>query len=88
MSRLSPRRRDDLDDAGKAVWDAFVERHTDRIVGPDGGLLGPFNAMVTAPHIGAWMQVFGPAMRRCTLDRRLIEIAILTTAAGWQAEFE
>ena len=88
MSRLPPRRRDDLDDAGKAVWDVFVERRGERILGADGALVGPWNAMVTAPHVGAWMQAFAPAMRGASVDRRLIEIAILTTAAAWRAEFE
>ncbi len=40
------------------------------------------------PHGGTWMQGFGPALRRISLDPKLIEIAILTTAAGWRAEFE
>ena len=88
MSRLPLRRRDDLDDAGKAVWDVFVERRGDRIIGADGALVGPWIAMVTAPHVGAWMQAFAPAIRGASLDRRLIEIAILTTAAAWRAEFE
>ena len=88
MSRLAPRRREDLDEAGQAVWDVFVERRTDRVIGPDGALIGPWNAMIIAPHIGAWMQGLGPALRRISLDPRLIEIAILTTADGWRAEFE
>lgn len=88
MSRLAPRRREHLDDAGKAVWDVFVERRGERIIGADGALVGPWNAMLTAPHIGAWMQAFGPAMRHTSLERKVVEIAILTTAAAWRAEFE
>ena len=88
MSRLTPRRREDLDAAGQAVWDTFIERWTDRIVGADGGLIGPWNAMVIAPDIGASWHVFGPALSRTSLDPTLKEIAIITTGARWRAEFE
>jgi 4-carboxymuconolactone decarboxylase len=88
MSRLPKRARHDLDDDGRAIWDLLVERHGERIIDSDGGLVGPFNAWVTAPHIGSWTTQFASVMRGSSIDRQLLEIAVLTTAARWKAEFE
>jgi len=82
MSRLRKRRRDELDEAGRVLFDRVVERVGERVVDGDGGLHGPFNAFVTAPHVGAWARLF-----ETTLDRRVVEVAILTAAAHWRAEF-
>ena len=59
------------------------------LVGEHGGLVGPFNAFVTAPDTGKYLSSLGAKARFGTsLERRLSEIAIITTGARWQAEFE
>ncbi|MDR0343989.1 MAG: carboxymuconolactone decarboxylase family protein [Nocardiopsaceae bacterium] len=61
----------------------------DHIVSADGALGGPFNAMLYAPDAGGPLGALGAALRFGTsLGRRLTEVAILTMASRWQAEFE
>jgi 4-carboxymuconolactone decarboxylase len=80
--------RDALDDAGRAVWDAITATRTG-VVTDAGTLLGPFNAWVTAPDVGGRLAELGAALRyRTTVDRRLLEVAIITVAAHWRSEFE
>jgi len=55
----------------------------------EGGLAGPFNAFITSPDAGRRLSSLGATLRfGTTIERRLSEIAILTTGARWQAEFE
>ena len=55
----------------------------------EGGLIGPFNALVTAPRVGAHIARLGEAVRFDThLDRRLQELAIITVGAHFRANFE
>ncbi len=59
------------------------------MTGPDGGLIGPFNAMVTAPKIGVHQTRLGAELRFGTsIERRLTEVAICTVGAHWKSEFE
>ena len=89
MSRLPPLQRDDLDDDGRAVWDGLVGTRGPGIVADGGGLVGPFNAWVHAPGIGARLSGLGATLRfETSLDRRLLELAITVVAAHWRAEFE
>jgi len=89
MSRLADLHRDQLTPAGKAVWDSIVATRGDHVVSPEGALVGPFNAMVHAPDAGGPLGSLGAALRFGTsLRRRLTEVAILTVASRWQAEFE
>ncbi len=89
MSRLPYLKRDDLDDAGQALWNSLTSSRGAGITNADGGLVGPFNAWVTASEIGARMADLGGALRfRTSIDRRLLEVAIITTGAHWKAEFE
>lgn len=89
MSRLPDLRRDQLTPAGKAVWDSIVATRGDHVVSDEGTLTGPFNAMVHAPDAGGPLGSLGAALRFGTsLGRRLTEVAILTVASRWQAEFE
>lgn len=54
-----------------------------------GGLAGPFNAYVHAPEAGRHLSELGAVVRYGTsIERRLAEVAIITVAARWQAEFE
>lgn len=88
MSRLPYLSRDQLDTDGQRVWDSIVDTRGDRVIG-DEGLTGPFNAFVHAPNVGQHLSALGAAIRFGTsIDPALRELAIITVAARWQAEFE
>lgn len=88
MPRLEGVRREQLDDTAQAVWDAIAgSRGT--AVGSDGSLVGPFNAWVQAPDVGSRLVELGAVLRfGSSLERRLLEVAIITVGAHWRAEFE
>ncbi len=89
MSRIPYLQRDRLDEAGRAVWDTIESTRGRQLINDEGGLVGPFNAWVTAPGVGARLLELGGALRfDSSIDRRLIEVAIITTGAHWRAEFE
>jgi 4-carboxymuconolactone decarboxylase len=89
MTRIPYMRREDLEPEGQQLWDSIVDRVGDLALTADGGLAGPFNAFVTAPGAGRRLSSLGAALRFGTsIERRLSEIAIITTGARWQAEFE
>jgi len=89
MTRLPYLRRDQLDADGAAVWDALTASRGSAVVNDQGGLVGPFNAWLHAPDTGAILAELGAALRfRTTVDRRLLELAIITVGARWRAEFE
>lgn len=91
MSRLTPLTRDAADPEQQEVWDSIVDSRGGalRLVGPEGGLVGPFNAMVTSPGMGARMAELGGAVRFANrLDPKLKELAICTAGVRWKAEFE
>ncbi len=88
MSRLPLQTRDALDEDAQAVWDAITASRGS-IVTDEGALMGPFNAWVTAPGIGGRLAELGAALRfQSSIERRLLEVAIITVGAHWQAEFE
>jgi 4-carboxymuconolactone decarboxylase len=59
------------------------------LTAPDGGLNGPFNAMLFAPRLGRALQGLGSAVRYQTgLTARVREIAILVVATQWDSAFE
>jgi 4-carboxymuconolactone decarboxylase len=88
MDRLPMPTRDALDESGQAVWDSITaSRGT--ITTEQGTLMGPFNAWVLAPGIGARLAELGAALRfESSVERRLLEVAIITVGAHWKAEFE
>ncbi len=89
MSRLPFVRYDQLDDTGSALWDHVVSTRGAVVVRPDGGLAGPFNPWVTVPDLGQILVELGTRLRfRTSVERRLLEMAIVTVGARWQAEFE
>ena len=88
MSRLPLRTRESLDDDGREVWDSITASRGS-IVTDEGALMGPFNAWVTAPGIGGRLADLGAALRfQSSIERRLLEVAIITVGAHWRAEFE
>lgn len=89
MSRLPHLRYDDLDPAGRAVWEEITGSRGDTVIDDQGALIGPFNAYVTAPEVGRHLSALGQAVRfGAVLPPRLSELAIITVAARWRAEFE
>jgi 4-carboxymuconolactone decarboxylase len=89
MNRLPELRRDDLTTAGQAVWDLIVRTRGSRVVTDAGSLSGPFNAFVYAPDAGGPLASLGAALRfGSSIGPRLTEVAIITVASHWQAEFE
>jgi 4-carboxymuconolactone decarboxylase len=88
MDRLPLQTREALDDDGQQVWDSITASRGS-IVTDVGTLIGPFNAWVTAPGIGGRIAELGAALRfQSSIERRLLEVAIITVGARWQAEFE
>ena len=88
MTRLPLQTRDALDDDGREVWDSITATRGS-IVTDQGALMGPFNAWVTAPGIGGRLADLGAALRfESSIERRLLEVAIITVGARWRAEFE
>src|SRR5215469_959871 len=89
MTRLPYLRYDDLDDAGREVWDGVAGSRGGDLVNDEGGLIGPFNAFVHAPGVGRHLSRLGARLRfRTSIERRLSELAIITVGARWKAEFE
>jgi 4-carboxymuconolactone decarboxylase len=89
MTRLPYLRYDQLGPDGQQVWNDVVGTRGDRLIGAQGGLIGPFNAFVHAPGVGRHLSALGAAVRFGTsIERRLTELAIITVGARWQAEFE
>ena len=88
MTRLPFPTRDALDDDGREVWDSITGTRGS-ITTAEGTLMGPFNAWVTAPGIGGRLAALGAALRfESSVERRLLEMAIITVGARWRAEFE
>jgi 4-carboxymuconolactone decarboxylase len=89
MDRLPQKSRAELDHFGQALWDELVATRGDQIVDDAGGLRGPFNAWLRAPKVGSRLAPLGLALRHdMSLDRNLIELAIVTVGAHFRAEFE
>jgi 4-carboxymuconolactone decarboxylase len=93
--RYRPRRRDELDDAQRAVHDRIVDgpRRSQASVVPvadaDGRLLGPFGPMTLAPAVGDAVQQVGAALRfATTMTARTRESAILLVAARRRSAYE
>ena len=88
MERLARPKRSQLSPEGQTVWDN-VAGTRGTVIGADGALVGPFNAWVQAPDVGRRLVGLGSTLRFGTsLDRRLLEVAIITVGAHWKAEFE
>ncbi len=71
------------------VWDQIVAGRGSQLVNDEGSLAGPFNAWVHAPEAGSRLAELGGFLRfHTSIERGLTEVAIITVAARWQAEFE
>ncbi len=89
MGRLTPLRYEQLDQNQADVWEALTTSRDLDLIGPDGSLIGPFNAFVHVPRVGRRLASLGGHLRfRTSIERRLTEVAICTVGAHWRAEFE
>ena len=89
MSELPPLHRADLSEKGEELWDSLIASRGDELLTASGGLAGPFNAWVHAPEVGARLVDLGGVLRfRTSIERRVLELAIITVGAYWKAEFE
>ncbi len=71
------------------MWDSIVGTRGSQVLSDQGGLSGPFNAFLHAPDVGRQLTSLGAVLRFGTsIERRLAEVAIVTVAAHWRAEFE
>lgn len=82
-----------LEAGQRALYDAITGGP--RATGPfsvtdaKGRLLGPFNALLYAPGIGASVERLGAALRfEGTLDARARELVICAVAAHWRSDYE
>ena len=94
-SRLNPLTPDELDVDQRALYDAV--RTSPRAQGPmggsltrsDGSLVGPFDAWLRTPALGALLEQVGMALRTETVVHAAArEVAILVVARAWSADFE
>lgn len=95
MSRLPILQPNDFTPAQQRIFDSITGGKRSAVsstgspVTAEGGLRGPFNALLYSPIIGDAVQRVGEAVRfEGTLPPQLRELAILTVAAEWQANFE
>jgi 4-carboxymuconolactone decarboxylase len=81
-----------LTDEQRKVYDSIATSRTGAVVqvtDGDGRLLGPFNAMLYSPAVGAPLQRLGGAIRfRTAFTQREREIATLVVAAHWRSDYE
>jgi 4-carboxymuconolactone decarboxylase len=89
MSRLPSLHKDDLDEAGLAIWDRVTRMASLDVFASDGGLAGPFNAFLYAPEIGSRLADLGTALlTKTSVPRRTAELMVITVGARWKSEFE
>ena len=92
MSRLRGLRPEELDEDAHHTWEHVTNGRrgsVGELTGADGGLIGPFNAMLYSPRIGGRVSELGEAIRfDASIDRRLVELAVVTVGAWWRSSFE
>ncbi len=96
MPRLEPQTFDTLDDDQQVLWENITTgprgnpaREHGGLAGPDGALIGPFNALFLSPEIGDAIQKLGASIRyQTSLPSDLLEVAICTMGGHWRANFE
>jgi len=95
MSRLPTLPADQLNARQKKLFDEItggkrgVGRPIEAFLMPDGGMRGPFGAMLHHPEIGSVIQHLGGNLRfEGTLSGIHRELAIITVGRDWQAQYE
>jgi len=83
LSRLTPAKREDLDEYGKSVWD--------RVLGPDntGPFYGPTGFYFHMPRVADGMDLINNYLRyESVIGRGLIEVAICVLAREFDSQYE
>ena len=89
MSRLPYLREHELDASSRQTWDSVIRTRGSAAQNDSGELVGPFNAWLYAPELGTQLSEVGAILRfQASIERRLLELAIITVGAHWRAEFE
>jgi 4-carboxymuconolactone decarboxylase len=95
VSRVRRLRPDELDPPQREVYAAITTGRRAagpqlfELVDPDGGLLGPFNAMLAQPAVGMAVQRLGEVLRYdASLPATVREAVVLRVAATWRSEYE
>ena len=84
-SRLSPLAREQLDDAGKRLYDSVLDPRRPTIA----GFQGPAGIWLHSPRVGEPIREFNRILRtEVALEPRLRELAILVTARELDSQFE
>lgn len=86
MSRLSKKTREELSEAQQEQYDRISESRQPR---EDGQFGGPFDPWIRSPELArrAW-SFAGYVWERTTLDRGIVELAIIVTARYWRSNVE
>lgn len=86
MSRLIPMPPAELTPEQREQHDRIAKF---REQGPDGQFGGPFDVWIRSPELARRAVSFGNFIwERTTLDRRIVELAILVTARSWESNVE
>ncbi|MFG1702813.1 carboxymuconolactone decarboxylase family protein [Nonomuraea sp. M3C6] len=90
MSRLRRTPPQDLTPQARALYEKITSGPRGQfMVDSEGGLTGPFNAMLLSPPVGDPLQELGAAIRyRSSLTDRARELAILAVANHHDSAFE
>ncbi len=91
MSRLPLLVPEQLDDAQRSLYDSILGGPRGRagLTDDAGAIRGPFNAWLYRPELGARLSKVGEALRfESSLPQNVVEVAILTLAHTWRAQFE
>jgi 4-carboxymuconolactone decarboxylase len=92
VSRLPYLTREQLTPAQIELWNRLNDGRrgkSSEILTPEGGLVGPANAMLYDPKVGSALAALAEALRfESPLDSRIREAVILVVGAHWQSNFE
>ena len=95
MNRLSLILRENFTEEQQKLFESIVggkrgaERPPEAFLSPEGGMKGPFNALMYNPDFGEAMQNLGGKVRfEGTIAAPLRELAILVVAENWRSPFE
>ncbi|OGP51814.1 MAG: hypothetical protein A2Y79_01225 [Deltaproteobacteria bacterium RBG_13_43_22] len=86
MTRLINKQPEELTPEQRAQFERVGKF---RKPGPDGSYGGPFDPWIRSPEVARRAVSFGNFIwERTTLDRRLVELAIIVTARFWESNVE
>ena len=86
MSRLSKKQRDDLTEEQLQQYERIAQGRTPR---DDGQIGGPFDPWIRSPELARRAYSFGGYIwERTSLDRGIVELAIIVTARYWRSNVE